>query len=419
MSREVPCPPAAQRAGMHAPRNGRLFSAAHRPPGAKTKPCRSPTLRRAGPASRTTSDPCAQRNIERLNKKVGTLNLASPIKKQGMLRAHTSQGFGFGSLLERAQEKRILPFQRKPAHIKAMEDCRKPALRPAQPNVRSASSATSNQAAAAETVARAKRSCAETASCLTKLSERVGFNLLDKLVASRGDETLAGLRHNFDELNRLATTFSQLLVNPVNAIPFRTSSAEGSKSNCIQIKSVVVSLRAISDKLEQYSCDIDAASRIVRLVEQGLVEQLLSWAGECESAYEVLLPLKEERRALAKASQVPSSTAEQIRTNHVSALRACNGSQTLRSRKQFFVQPRRDATAATGEVAHAGRQGTNPSGALSQAQRFRRPSPPCEALPAAEGPFTFASAPRACKSLAERRERLQRHRPPMLIIPAA
>lgn len=390
-----------------------MFSAAHRPPGTKAKPCRSPVRRGGLLASRTTSDPSAQRNLERLNKKIGTLNLASPIKKHGAMRAHTSQGFGLGSLLERAQEKRIVPFQRKPAHIKAMEDCRKPAMRPAQPNARAAASAASVQSAAAETVAHAKRSCTETAACLTKLAERVGFNLLDKIVAGRGDEALSSLRHNFDELNKLATSFSQLLMNPANAIPFRTSSAEGSKSNCIQIKSVVVSLRAISDKLAQHSSDIDTASRIVRLVDQGIVEQLLSWAGECEASYEVLLPLKEERRAHVKAAQRPPSAVEQIRANHIPAFRACNGSQTLRSRKQFFVQPRREGVW---EQAHADRQGSNPAG--HGAQRFRHPSPPCEPLPYAEAPFTFSSAPRACKSLAERRERLQRHRPPMLIIPA-
>jgi hypothetical protein len=416
MSREIPCPPVVQRSGMHGPRNGRIFSAAHRPPGAKAKPCRSPVRsNRAGLAGRTTSDPSAARhqrhtsNLERLNKKIGTMNLTSPIKKQSALRAHTSQGFG--SILDRAQEKqRIAPFQRKPAHIKAMEDCKKPALRPTQPNARATASVSTQ--AAAETVARAKRSCGEVAACLTKLAERVGFNLLDKIVASRGDSALAGMRHTFDELNQLAASFAQLLVNPGVIPHIRTG--EGSKSNCIQIKSVVVSLRAISDKFMQHSYDIDTASRVLRLVEQGIVEQLLSWVGECESSYEVLLPLKEERRILAKAAQLPSSATEQVRVNHVPVIRACHGSQTLRSRKQFFVQPRQ---GIVGELASADGQGVSPVVANAGAQRFRHPSPPGEHL-FAEAPFTYSSVPRACKSLAERRERLQRHRPPMLIIPS-
>lgn len=342
------------------------------------------------------------------------MKLASPIKKESALRAHTSQGLhGFGSMIERAQEKqRIAPFQRKPAHIKAMEDCKKPALRPAQPNARATASAVSTQAAA-ETVARAKRSCCEAAACLTKLAERVGFNLLDKIVASRGDGALAGMRHTFDELNQLAASFAQHLVNP--GVISRTRSTEGSKSNCIQIKSVVVSLRAISDKFMQHSYDIDTASRVVRLVEQGIVEQLLSWVGECESSYEVILPLKEERRTLAKASQLPSGATDQVRANHVPAIRACHGSQTLRSRKQFFVQPRR---GSAGELAPANGQCVSPVGAHAGAQRFRHPSPPGEHHNVEAAPFTFSSAPRACKSLAERRERLQRHRPPMLIIPS-
>ena len=71
-----------------------------------------------------------QRNLERLNKKIGLMNVTSPIKKQGgSLRAHTTQIAGCLMQQDRAQDAgRIKPFQRKPAHIKAMEDAKKTAL---------------------------------------------------------------------------------------------------------------------------------------------------------------------------------------------------------------------------------------------------------------------------------------------------
>lgn len=357
-------------------------------------------------ASRTNSEPSAvrlqQRNMERLNKKIGTLSLAhpqSPIRKQGY-RSHTSQGFGSSAVLQTQEPSRIRHFQRKPAHIKAMEDCKKPEmLRPTLPTARPTVSAIT-VSEAAEITNRAQRSCSELRQQLSMLAARTDFNLLDRIVAHRGEDALESLRHAFDELHGLASSFTQLIAREGNApaFPGRTCS-DGSKSNCIQIKSVVVSLRAILDKLSQQPSDVDTASRILRLVEQGLVEQVLSWAGECESFYDVLVP---ERRSTVttKSSQPP-----------------------LRSRRQFIVQPRRDAATGGGPV-RTERQASPPiTGSISttgaHSHRFHHPSPPMDTCPATSAPFTYASAPRACKTMAERRERLQRHRPPMIIIPSA
>lgn len=424
MSRENPAPPAAKNNGVHGPRYGRTSIAAHRPPcagqlKAKALMCRSPV--RSVRASRTTSDPSIlrqqQRHMDRLSKKMGTINLASPIRKQGgHLRAQTSQGFA--AQQERAQEStRIVPFQRKPAHIRAMEDSRKPALRPplaAKPTVTAVSIHE-----AAELMARARSSVGELRTQLSALAASTNFNLLDKIVAHRGEDALEALRHAFEELNKLATSFNHVIAVPGNANSNqRTSSmVEGSKSNCIQIKSSVVSLRAICDRLVQQPIDVDAASRIVRIVEQGLVEQLLSWASECESAYEVLVP---EKRAVCKGLQQPHAVVEQQRPANTLSSRVCSGTQTGRSRKIFIVQPRRDS--AGGLVsARADRAGTPPrtdsAGTGGHSQRFRHPSPPVDPCPSSAAPFTYSSAPRACKTIAERRERLQRHRPPMLIIP--
>mmetsp|Transcript_12539 Transcript_12539/g.18196 ORF Transcript_12539/g.18196 Transcript_12539/m.18196 type:complete len:419 (-) Transcript_12539:147-1403(-) len=418
MSREIPCPPKGQRSssGVHGPRNGRMFSSANRPPAlaksmAKTKQlmCRSPT--RLNSHNRTSSDPSQQRqqqrNIERLGKKIGTMNLTSPIRKAGgHLRAHTSQG------LAQDIPQRILPFQRKPAHIKAMEDCRRPALRPADARIERAQSTAASKQQGLELLKRSQRHCGELSQQLSALAAQMDFALLDMIVAHKGEDALLALRSAFDQVSSLACSFTHLIAVPGSA-PSAISSAGGCKSNCMQIKSIVVSLRAIADKLVEQSCDLDRASRIVRLIEQGLIEQLLSWVGECESAYEVLVP---EKRPALKGSQ-PNLHVEQQRPRNSESERKY--SSVLRSRKQFIVQPRRDSSGGLVLPMRREREPSPPTCAATQPQR--NPSPPVSSGHhlSPTTPYTYSSAPRVCKTIAERRERLTRHRPPMLIIPSA
>jgi hypothetical protein len=373
-----------------------------------------------------------QRNLERLNKKIGLMNVTSPIKKQGgSLRAHTTQIAGCLMQQDRAQDAgRIKPFQRKPAHIKAMEDAKKTALRQ-NPNRLNNVAAVSVQEAS-ELVSSAQRSCAQLSSELSILAAKTDFNLLDRIVATRGEEALGALRENFDQLNALAVSFMQLLVNSVNNALLRTGSGEVCKSNCIQIKSVVVSLRVIADRISSQPGDVDSASRIVRMVDQGLIEQILSWAYECESAYEVLVP---ERRAHHKPAHQTHSAVEQQRPDSLVSARQCTGMQTLRGRRHIFVQSRREG--AGGPVSSSAH---HPAPAQAS-QRFRHPTPPDLVQDEARAPgrqtacgstfshqdsdadndlftpYAYSSVPRVCKTMAERRERLQRHRPPMLIIP--
>ncbi len=355
------------------------------------------------------------RKLDRLSRKIGTMNLTrsrspvgrSPIRKHS---AHT----GVARAMPAEATQPIKPFQRKPAHIKVIEDCKKPPLRPTIPTARQHVSAISVQEAV-ETVSRAQRSCDEVRKQLSELAARTDFNLLDRIVAHRGEESLESLRHAFDELNCLASVFSKILFVPSNGLTRAGSlgSTEGSKSNCIQIKSVVVSLRAISEKLDQQPMGIDNALKVVRLVDQGLSEQILSWAGECESAYDVLLP---ERRNMSKTVAV-----EHAKTSE----RTCGAS--IRSRRQYITHPRREVCAerpVSDPPSGAGveRRPSPPVEARPNLQHAQHPSPPQPVYTAEDDnvlcvAFTYSASPRACKTKAERKERLQRYRPPMLIIP--
>ena len=394
---------------MHGPRNGRMFSAAHRPPvphGKQATP---------QPLCRPNATQQHLRHVERLNKKIGTMKLASPIhKKGGHLRALTSQDGRACSDTTTHDPARILQFQRKPAHIKALEDCKKPRLLPAPASARRIGSGAGAQADS-ELIARARIELSELRRQLSALTAGINFGQLDRVVAHWGEDMLEGLRHAFDELIQLSLSFSHLC-NPT--ILARAGSGEAGKSNCIQIKSAVVSLRAFCDRLAEQPSDIDVASKIVRVAQQGLVEQMLSWAGECESSYEVILP--EKRIAGKSVPQLnPAATEQQ---------RPCNGPYQ-RARKHLVVQPRRDGSIAGGGQATV-RTLSDPSPrshaadvAVSANHRFRHPSPPVDPCPSSvsrtsPAPFTYSSAPRSCKTMAERRDRLQRHRPPMLIIPA-
>ena len=410
-----------------------MFSAAHRPPGphAKGKPAascqRSPGRCVARPRPPTRELATAQqqqqqqqRNMERLNKKIGTIKLASPIRKQGgHLRAHTSQGFGAPPA--GAQDpKRIMPFQRKPAHIRAMEDCKRPALRPAPASARHPPPGSGTGAqAGSEVMARARSELSELRRQLGALTAGINFSQLDRVVAHWGEDVLEGLRHAFGELNQLSLSFSHLLGNASSM----ARAGDAGKSNCIQIKSAVVSLRAMCERLGEQPADLDVAAKIVRVAQQGLVEQMLSWAGECESAYEIILP---ERRIASKGAQpLHTQAAEQQRPSNWPS--RGGSALSLRSRKQFVVQPRREDPSAAGSQVPLRAQRTHSDSSVDVAvganhHRFRHPSPPVDdprpSSGQASAPFTYASVPRSCKTLSERRDRLQRHRPPMLIIPA-
>ena len=426
MAREVPVP----RPPAHGPRNGRMFSGAQRPyrPLAHgSSKCRSPARANARAGSlRVTADACAvQRNLERLNKKVGTMNVSSPIRK---LRAHTVQGFVQGT--ERVQEPhRVKPFvqARKPAHINAIENSKKPGLRPSaapQPRSHASVSAISVQEAT-ELLARAQRSCRHLASELGGLATHTDFVVLDRVAACRGEEALEALLNNVEQLHSLSASFADLIVPGGGGSLLLRECEGGVLRACVRIKRILVSLRAMADRLVQHRLDVDAAAHVVRLVEQGLVEQLLSWVGECENAYDVLLP---ERRLGYRPSHIMNSTVDRMaHQRDVAPQRAGAAAQVPpRARKQFYVQPRREVGGGAAAAQVSGSTAADPK----PHQRFRNPSPPVEprSLPASrehspeEEVYAHANAPRACRSgrtLAERRERMQRHRPPPVIIPGA
>jgi hypothetical protein len=193
-------------------------------------------------------------------------------------RANTADGVGYKPI---APSVEIDPmtgcFKRRPAHIRALEESKK--------------SATNAQRAReqAALVDQARDSCIELRTTLSATAARLDFTMIDRIVAARGDAALAPLRQQLDALVQLALAFVKVCGGSLAALESRLNGrpANGNATNALRIKTVVVALRALTDKL---STDIEAAAavHVDALVEQGLLEQIFSWASEAESTYEIL-----------------------------------------------------------------------------------------------------------------------------------
>jgi hypothetical protein len=117
----------------------------------------------------------------------------------------------------------------------------------------------------------------------------VDFPVLDRSVASKGDQVLQPLREALENIHHLTTWWIKSATEGVERSTHDVDRPWGSQPNLIASKTLVVSLRAVSDKLasgiqveKRYA--VDAAG----LLEQGVVEQLLSWSSEANISYAVL-----------------------------------------------------------------------------------------------------------------------------------
>mmetsp|Transcript_1890 Transcript_1890/g.3399 ORF Transcript_1890/g.3399 Transcript_1890/m.3399 type:complete len:364 (-) Transcript_1890:136-1227(-) len=163
-------------------------------------------------------------------------------------------------------------FRRRPAHLQALEASRKKLGQ--------------DQAVA---VMRAKDACTTLRSNLAALSFKLDFSVVDRFARSRGEEGLLALCQQLEQLNYLSQSFCRIL------LPYdqRAGAGASSKANSLRIKSFVVSLQAMADRLQApATIDPACAERVAQIVDQGLLEQILSWLGEIESSYEALRPAR-------------------------------------------------------------------------------------------------------------------------------
>jgi len=250
-------------------------------------PPRSPSTRanRPRPVRAASSGPAGRRTPGAHSKPPSPFQIPASRKP----RANSAGGVGYGPI---APSVEIDPVtggfvrSRRPAHIRALEESKTRNPRPAQVDK--------------ALVDKARNACIELRTTLSATAARLDFTQIDRIVLARGDSALAPLRQQIDSLVQLALAFAKFTCGggALSALEARLNSrpAHGAGGNALRIKTVVVALRALTDKL---SSDIEAAASIVEAVEQGLLEQIFSWASEAESTYDILLVARAAPRAPA------------------------------------------------------------------------------------------------------------------------
>jgi len=286
----------------HAPLRNRCAAATRSPsvvaptaarlqgPRAVAPPRRSPTrpVRTIRSASSSALLRPQQRNLalaqNNLDKQMQLLNVTSPITKNKPRAA--SAGHPLGPT--QPQKPPAGAFRRRPAaHLQALEASRK------------------NKEASINAVAykgRAKDACNSLRKILSGLAFKLDFATLDKFARNKGEEALKPLCQQLEQLNYLSQSFCRIVTSQEQR-PLHS----GRGPHSIQIKSFVVALQAIADKLPA-DMDADAAERLVEMVDQGLLEQILSWVGEAESSYDVVRA-KPAAAAAAAATSASASAA--------------------------------------------------------------------------------------------------------------
>jgi hypothetical protein len=276
-------------------------------------------------------------------------------------------------------------FKRRAAHIRALEDSRRRETNGAQRAL--------ELAAAAD---RTRVACRELRAVLIATAARIDFATLDRAAAARGDEALAPLREQLDAVAQLALAFCKCAsggAGAAAALDARLQSLRGPPApggNALRAKAVLVALRALPERL---GGDVDphGAAHAAALLDQGLLEQLLSWTGEAESSYDALaFSATAARVQLAPRAPPPRATPRGF----------------SRARSAGRAEPRPGGLAARARAAAAA------------SFRDAAPPAPCAGLgqagPGDDGGGAEAAAPRRCCY----RERLGRCRPAPLIIPA-
>jgi hypothetical protein len=119
------------------------------------------------------------------------------------------------------------------------------------------------------------------------ITARIDFGILDRSVASKGDEVLGSLREAFEHMHLLTTWWIKSAIEGVG-IAKQADRPWASNPNLIAVKTLVVSLRALSEKACGLKVDTRHAMDLACLLEQGVMEQLLSWSSEATTCYTVL-----------------------------------------------------------------------------------------------------------------------------------
>lgn len=214
-----------------------------------------------------------------LAKQMQLLNVSSPIGKQKNQRS-ASAGLVVPSQPEKPPSG---AFRRRPAaHLQALEASR-----------RNGTVTAKDRAVAALTVSvRAKDACNTLRSNLAALMFKMDFYAVDRYSRTRGEEALSALCQQLEQLNYLSQSFCRI-VSPYDQRTFAHSSKG---PNSMRIKSYVVALQAVADKLPN-TIETEAARQITQVVDQGLLEQILSWIGEIEHTYDLIRPATDTKHA--------------------------------------------------------------------------------------------------------------------------
>jgi len=117
---------------------------------------------------------------------------------------------------------------------------------------------------------------------------RIDFLVIDRAVMGRGARVLEPLRKSVVQIHSHLLSFLKVaMASQPDAQIHSASSIEFNADNAVTIKSVMVSLRAFANKLPCNPEPADALE-LATVLDQGLLEQLLSWCSEALSCYSVL-----------------------------------------------------------------------------------------------------------------------------------
>jgi len=190
--------------------------------------------------------------------------------------------------------------RRRPPHVQALLHSRA--------QIRRAASAASAEDAARALV-RCRASAADLRMALHGATSRVDFAVLDRAVAVRGDGVLEGLRAALQSLHALSSSFFVLASADPEAASQDPPRAEA--PNAIAVKALLVSLRGIADRMPtQFVASKQTALDLCEMLEQGLLEQILSWCSEAMAVYAVIHQAFRNMPLASRPSAVKSKPAQ-------------------------------------------------------------------------------------------------------------
>jgi len=286
LRRERPVP----RAPAHKPKG----AAAAGKQGFRLFPRSSSAIDVVGPAGKGTTNSTPVTNLGRQMQ--GVLNVSSPIGK-GRHRAFSANGFARVTSAEKQQQVHGSSFRRMPAHLVALDASRRVASKTVpQPLFKDRHSK--------EKINKARAHCQTLKQHVETVASQVDFTALDRIAVCRGEEALRSLREQLEQLDYLANCFLQMITGRDQR---QNPGQRG--TNSIQIKSSVVSLQAVISKIPE-ELDAETAEQIIQVVDQGLLEQMLSWVGEIETGLEAVrlcikssMPVAQPSRPLAPSQK--------------------------------------------------------------------------------------------------------------------